>query len=177
LGKEQALALGKRLWGVELSAIYSSSSLRALRTAELIKGKRTLDIIPEDNLREINLGSWEGMSYSEIENLYPEKFDRFWNYPDQYVPLDGETYEALVKRISNKMEEIAKKHQGETVLIVAHGVVIRTLYTYFRNQSIRDIIHSPRPKPACLCMVEKEYGIWNIMKWNEIAHYDSIDIP
>ena len=174
LGVQQAKALGDYLSGTELNAIYSSSSPRALQTAELIRGKRMLEIIPEDELREINLGSWEGMFYSEIENIYPEQFDNFWNHPEQYIPLDGETYEALRKRISGKLEEIAKKHQGETILVVAHGVVIRTLYTYFRNQSIRDIIHGPHPKSACLCMVEKKYGIWNIMKWNETKHYDSL---
>jgi len=167
LGMLQAKSLGEYLSGVELSTIYSSSSLRALRTAELIRGKRMLDIIPEDDLREINLGSWEGMLYSEIENLYPEKFDHFWNHPERYIPLDGETYEVLKRRISNKMEEIAKKHWGETVLVVAHGIVIKTLYTCFRYQSIHDIVHSPHPESACLCMVEKENGIWNILKWNE----------
>ena len=167
LGVQQAKALGDYLSDTEFGAIYSSSSPRALQTAELIIGKRALNIIPEDELREINLGSWEGMFYSEIENLYPEQFDNFWNHPEKYVPLDGETYEALKRRVSCKIEEIAKKHQGKTILVVAHGVVIRTLYTYFRNQSIRDIIHSPHPKSACLCMVEKKDGVWSIMKWNE----------
>ncbi len=171
---QQAKALGAYLSGIELSAIYSSSSPRALQTAELIRGKKLLNIITEEDLREINLGSWEGMTYSEIENRYPEKFDHFWNHPEKYVPLDGETYEMLRSRISGKMEEIAKKHSGETVLIVAHGVVIKTLYTCFRYQSIRDIIHSPHPESACLCMVEKENGIWNIMKWNETGHFNAL---
>ena len=174
LGMQQAKALGAYLSGIELSAIYSSSSPRALQTAELIRGKKLLNIITEEDLREINLGSWEGMTYSEIENRYPEKFDHFWNHPEKYVPLDGETYEMLRSRISGKMEEIAKKHSGETVLIVAHGVVIKTLYTCFRYQSIRDIIHSPHPESACLCMVEKENGIWNIMKWNETGHFNAL---
>jgi len=174
LGVQQAKAVGDYLSGIELSAIYSSSSLRALQTAELIRGKRMLDIIPEDDLREIYLGSWEGMFYSEIESLYPEQFDHFWNYPEKYVPLDGETYEALKKRVSNKIEEIAKKHQGETVLIVAHGMALKTLYTYFRYQSIRDVVCGPPVKSACLCMVEKEYGIWNIMKWNETEHLENL---
>ena len=174
LGVQQAKALGGYLYRTELNAIYSSSSLRAIRTAELIRGKRVPDIIPEDDLREINLGSWEGMFYTEIENLYPEKFNDFWYHPERYVPLDGETYEALKRRISNKMEEITKKHQGETVLVVTHGIVIKTLYTCFRNQSIHEIIHSPHPQPACLCIVEKGNGIWNILKWNETEHYDSL---
>jgi probable phosphoglycerate mutase len=177
LGVQQAKALEEHLSGIELSAIYSSSSLRALQTAELIRGKRAPDIIPEDDLREIYLGSWEGMSYSEIENLYPEQFDYFWNHPEKYIPLDGETYEALKSRVSNKIEEIAKKHPGETILIVAHGMALKILYSYFRYQSIRDIVHSPHTKSACLCMVEKENGIWNIMKWNETEHLENLITP
>ncbi len=174
LGIQQAKALGNHLSGIELNAIYSSSSPRALQTAELIKGKRCSDIFPEDDLREINLGSWEGMLYSEVESLYPENFDHFWNRPEQYIPSGGETYEALKKRISGKIEQIARKHQGGTVLVVAHGIVLKTLYVYFRNQSITDIVHSPHPKSACLCMVEKENGVWNMMKWNETDHYELI---
>jgi len=174
LGVQQAKALGGHLSGIELSAVYSSSSLRALQTAELIMGKRMPDIILEDDLREISLGSWEGMFYSEIESLYPEQFDHFWNHPEKYVPLDGETYGALRKRFSSKVEEIAKKHQGETVLIVAHATALKTLYTYFRCQSIRDIVYAPSVKSACLCIVEKDYGIWNIMKWNETEHLESL---
>ena len=171
LGEQQAKALGSHLSGVEFSVIYSSSSLRAFQTAELIRGKRTLNIIPEDDLREINLGSWEGMFYPEIEERYPEQFNHFWNHPEQYIPVDGETYEALKRRVSNKMEELAKRHRGETILVVAHGIVIKTLYTYFRNQSICDIIYSPPPKSTCLCIVEKENGIWNIMRWNEMGTF------
>lgn len=167
LGVQQAKALGDCLSGIELSAIYSSSSPRALQTAELIRGKRNLDIIPEDDLREINLKNWEGMPYSEIEALYPKQFDNFWNHPELYAPSEGESYDALRKRVSAKIEEIARKHRGETILVVAHGVVIKSLYTYFRYQPIRDIAHSPHVKPACICLVEKRDGIWNVMRWNE----------
>ncbi len=170
LGEQQAKALGTHLSDIELSTIYSSTSPRAIQTAELIRGKRPLNIIPEKDLREINLGSWEGMTYSEIEDIYPEKFDSFWNHPEKYIPVDGETYQVFKSRIAGKIEEIAQKHRGETLLVVAHGVVLKTLYTYFRYQSIRDIVHSPHPGSACLCMVEKENGIWNMMKWNEVCY-------
>lgn len=171
LGKRQATGLGDCLKEIDLDIIYSSSSPRALQTAELIRAERQMEIIPEDDLREIYLGCWETLLFSEVENRYPDQFDNFWNHPEKYVPLNGESFETLRVRIGNKLEEIAKKHQGETILIVTHGIVLKTLYTYFRNQPIKEILYSPHPKSTCLCMVEKKDGIWNILNWNDVGHY------
>ena len=169
LGVRQTEALGIYLSNVDFSVIYASSSARAIHSAELIRGNRPLEIIPEDDLREISLGSWEGRLFSETEFLYPKMADKFWNHPEQYIPPngDGETFEELRSRVGKKLDEIAQKHQGETILVVTHGVALKTLYAYFRYQSIGDIANSPSPQPACLCLVEKKHGIWNIMRWNE----------
>ncbi|MEE1541372.1 MAG: histidine phosphatase family protein, partial [Paludibacteraceae bacterium] len=67
LGVSQAKALGKRLEDIDIDIIYSSSCQRALDTAMHARGNRDLQIIAEDDLREINLGNWEGLLFSEAE--------------------------------------------------------------------------------------------------------------
>ena len=99
LGKEQAKALGLRMKDVELNAIYTSSLPRAMQTAELIRGKNGIPVIPDDNLREIYLGCWEGMLFDEVEKKYPAQFDNFWNHPEKYVPVDGESFNDLRIRV------------------------------------------------------------------------------
>ena len=88
LGKEQAKWLGERLHDVGLDVIFSSSSGRAIRTAEIIRGTRKISIIPSDNLREIALGQWAGMLHTEVERIYPGEHRNFWHFPHQYQKVD-----------------------------------------------------------------------------------------
>lgn len=175
LGKEQAKALGLRMKDVELNAIYTSSLPRAMQTAELIRGKNGIPVIPDDNLREIYLGCWEGMLFDEVEKKYPAQFDNFWNHPEKYVPVDGESFNDLRIRVGKALLNIAKQNSGKDVLVVAHGIVIKALYTYFRNQPIAEIAHSPYTHSACLCEIVFNPPVWDVMKWNDTDHYKYIE--
>ena len=83
-GIKNALSLGNRLKGVEFKSIYASPSKRTLMTATLIKGGREQIIIEDENLREINLGDWEGQTHDYIKEKYPEEYQAFWNTPHLY---------------------------------------------------------------------------------------------
>lgn len=167
LGKWQAMQLGNYLQNVQFNCIYSSSSLRALHTAELVCGERNILVSACDDLREISLGEWEGMTFSDAEKQYPEQFYNFWHKSEKYYRPDSESFDELRRRTSGAIERIAQQHSDETVLIVTHGMVLRTLYTYFQKQSISEIANSPHIHSACLCLVEGDVCAWKIEKWNE----------
>ena len=175
LGEKQAIALGQRLKDTELDVIYSSSLSRSMRTAQLIRGKRKLDIIPEDDFREIDLGEWQGKLMSEVEKQEPEMVDNFWNHPELYIRPNAETYLQLRERAGKKLEEIVAANKGKKILIVTHGVVLKTLHSFFQYQPISEIARYPKsPLSTSLNIVEKENGIWNILMWNDTSHYDLI---
>ena len=175
LGVKQAIALGKRLKDTELDVIYSSSLSRSMRTAELIRGKRKLDIIPEDDFREIDLGEWQGKLMSEVEKQEPEMVDNFWNHPELFIRPNAETYLQLRERAGKKLEEIVAANKGKKILIDTHGVVLKTLHSFFQYQPISEIARYPKsPLSTSLNIVEKENGIWNILMWNDTSHYDLI---
>ncbi|MCL2327208.1 MAG: histidine phosphatase family protein [Bacteroidetes bacterium] len=169
LGEWQAAQLGNYLQGVQFDCIYSSSSPRAMHTAELIRGKRTIPIIASDDLMEIALGEWEGMTYREAKKSNPEQFYNLWHQSGKYYRPDSENFDELLQRTSGAIEKIAQQHNGETVLVVAHGMVLRTLYTYFQKQSIGEIANSPHVVSACLCLVEGGIGAWEVLRWNEVV--------
>jgi len=175
LGVKQAIALGQRLKDTELDVIYSSSLSRSMHTAELIRGKRKLDIIPEDDFREIDLGEWQGKLMSEVEKQEPEMVDNFWNHPELFIRPNAETYLQLRERAGKKLEEIVAANKGKKILIVTHGVVLKTLHSFFQYQPISEIARYPKsPLSTSLNIVEKENGIWNILMWNDTSHYDLI---
>lgn len=175
LGVKQGTALGKYLQDYDINAIYCSSSHRAVHTAELIRGKRDIDINPCDDLREICVGDWEGKSLEEAEAYNPVQFENFWHKPEDFVPDNGETFVQLRDRAATTIREIVKRHPNQTVLVVSHGIVLKTLYTFFMNQSIADIVNTQHPQSTCLCEVVFEDSICKVLDWNRIDHYKFIE--
>lgn len=168
LGKRQAVRLGERLDGINIDAVYSSSLPRALDTARLVVGNRGFDIIPVDELKEIYLGKLEGLSFEEGERLYPDAMAHFWDLTSNTD--ERESVGDVMRRASRAIEEIAGKHPNQTVLIVTHGVVLRSLYIYFKRWDMKDASNQPKPQSTCLCDIRKEAGIWNIEMWNDTEH-------
>ena len=125
-GRAQAAELAERLADIALDAVYSSDLKRARETAEKVARVQGLDGTTEPRLREVNVGSWEGLTREEAEQRFPEGFARWraggtgWD--------DGETYGEMSKRVLAAVDDIARRHNGGRVLIVAHGGPIRAIH-------------------------------------------------
>lgn len=124
-GIQQAQYLSKRFVN-NFDHIYTSPLKRARQTAEIIcQGSNTTLMVASD-LREINFGDWEGLTREEIEANFPEKFIE-WRNDEINGPMCGG--DLSLKKASIRSEkailEIAKKHQGENIIIVAHGGIIK----------------------------------------------------
>lgn len=124
-GREQAQALADRLAHIELDAVYSSDLQRARDTAVVVAESQGLELRQLPELREVDVGSWSGLTRAEAEERFPEGFARWRDgYPGW---KDGETYEAMTDRVLRAVDEIAAEHEGGRVLVVSHGGPIRAL--------------------------------------------------
>jgi probable phosphoglycerate mutase len=126
LGRRQAEELADRLEGTELDAIYSSDLQRARETAEAVARRRELEVRTTPDLREVDVGSWSGLTRAEAEARYPEAYARWLHGGEGWE--DGETYEQLQARVVRAMTLIAAAHDGGQVLVVAHGGTIRAIH-------------------------------------------------
>jgi broad specificity phosphatase PhoE len=121
-GREQARALAERLRHVELDAVYSSDLRRAADTAAAVSN----EVIELPALREVDVGSWSGLTRAEAEERFPDGVARWregfpgWD--------DGESYEEMTRRVLGAVLEIARRHEGGRVLVVSHGGPIRALH-------------------------------------------------
>lgn len=125
-GREQSRALAERLAHIELGGIYASDLRRARETAEAVAERLGLDMQIEPALREVDVGSWSGLTREEAEQRFPEGFRRWRSGLPGWD--DGETYEAMAKRVLDAVQRIADEHEGGRVLIVSHGGPIRALH-------------------------------------------------
>lgn len=171
MGIKQAEWLGERLKTIEIDHIYSSPSGRALQTAELINTHKGLDIKTKDHFKEIHLGDWEGLTQPEIEAFDAEGYNHFWYQPERYVPKSGESFEDVIVRSSIELERIAEAHAGETVLIVAHAVVLKSLYAYVEKKEMKDFWEGPFMNSTCLSCFEKTKDGWQITMAADTSHY------
>jgi probable phosphoglycerate mutase len=125
-GHEQARALAARLAHIDLEAVYSSDLQRARETAAVVAENQGLEVQEDPDLREVDVGSWSGLTRAEAEERFPEGFAR-WKagYPGWE---DGETYEAMTDRVIAAVKRLAAAHTDERVLIVSHGGPIRAIH-------------------------------------------------
>ena len=126
-GRGQAAELAERLAGDGIAAIYSSDLVRASQTAHVVADRLGLAVVEEAGLREIDVGSWSGLTRAEVEQRFPEGYAR-WLRGD--IGHDGETREELSERVVGAVERIAASHPGDTILAVTHGGAIRALRRY-----------------------------------------------
>lgn len=172
LGISQAERLGERLKDTALDLIITSSSGRAVRTAELIRGDRPIEIVPDDLLREIDLGEWEGRLDSEIKESDPEQHRNFWQFPHLYKPSgDGETFAEVRERVSREVERIADRYQGQEILIVTHAVVLKSLIAYFDRIDPKDLWSGSFMKATSLSIVEFDGEARHLVLRGDTSHY------
>lgn len=124
-GEEQARALGERLAGEPLAAIYSSPRERARQTAAAVATPHGLAVQTAEALDEIDLGDWTGKRIADLEGA-PE-FVRWNEERDTAAPPGGETMASAADRSEAFAREAAARHDGGTILLVSHADVIRAL--------------------------------------------------
>ncbi|MFJ7970900.1 histidine phosphatase family protein [Psychrobacillus sp. NPDC096389] len=169
-GISNAVSLGDRMKEIKLDVIYTSPSKRTITTANLIKGEREIPIILDENLREINMGIWEGQTLTDIEQKYPIEYDAFWNTPHLYKPLNGESFAMLHKRVLNAINSIQDKHSAGNILIVTHSVVIKTLLAYFKNYPLEKLWEPPFIHDTSLTIIELTGNKNNIVLEGDLSH-------
>jgi broad specificity phosphatase PhoE len=125
-GRLQAEALAERLAEVELDAVYSSDLRRTRETATVIAERKGLEVLELPELREVDVGSWSGLTRDEARERFPEAYARWLDGGPGWT--DGETYEEMTARVLGAVWKIACSHADGRVLVVSHGGPIRAIH-------------------------------------------------
>lgn len=127
LGLSQAECLRERLSREKLGFIYSSFMKRALVTAQIIAREHSLEVVTCPELREIDFGKAEGLTFDEISQSFPEVARMSLERDPALIYPGGESLVDLDKRVSQFRTRLEKHNSETTGLIVAHSGVLRTL--------------------------------------------------
>jgi len=122
-GIKQAERLRERLQGEKVAAIYASDLRRAMETAQIIASGHHLGVTPCSELREMDFGDLEGLTFTEAQRNYPW-IEQRWSSPD---PEKGESLSQLVSRVGRLVTRLEGLEAMGSILIVSHGGPLRVL--------------------------------------------------
>jgi len=139
VGVRQAEQIAALLSSESIQAIYSSDLRRARQTADLISQPHNLPVLIEENIRELNHGALEGLTFNEIKQSYSEFLARWRTEPAEIQIPGGEKLTDVAERAWEGVARIAERHvAADSIVVVSHnfpilGIVCRVTGTDLNN--------------------------------------------
>lgn len=127
-GRWQAQRLAAALADEALDAVYSSDLVRARETAQALANHAGVELRSDSGLRERGFGVFEGLSFTEIEQRFPDSARRWRQRDASFGPAGGETLAAFYRRAVACVTALAARHRGQHIAVVTHGGVLDALY-------------------------------------------------
>ena len=126
LGKKQAISLKEKFCSVSLDNIYCSDLDRAQQTADIIASAHKIIPTARVELRELDMGDWDGELFSKIRAKYPKEFKERGENISHYRSPEGESFSDCYKRVIPVFESLSQSDEA-TILIVGHAGVNRVI--------------------------------------------------
>jgi broad specificity phosphatase PhoE len=141
-GHTQAAAVGERLKGTPISAIYSSDLIRAYQTAQSIAGHHRLTVQADARFREVDVGEWEHLTEADVAARYADEYAHFRLYPGEAHYVGGESFVDVQRRAWSALTSCIRNHQqNDIVCIVCHAGTISAIVCAVLQVNIN---HHPR---------------------------------
>ncbi|MBW4593248.1 MAG: histidine phosphatase family protein [Brasilonema angustatum HA4187-MV1] len=182
-GIQQAYAIGDRLRRISFTTFYSSDLGRAVQTANIIAEVCGKKVIFDSELREWNMGIFQGLTVLEMHKKFPQERQDYERIGFEYVIPQGESLRqcrdrgfrvlnAIAKRCCEA--QIAERHLDETVVVVTHGCVLMGFFEMVLGlppgNSWRFQLHNGN-----FCTFEYVNGRWSLIVWNDVSHLENIE--
>lgn len=152
-GKNQIAQIREQFADKEISCIYTSPLIRCVESARILSsGKIPVKIVNE--LREIDMGDWDGLSFEEIRRLYPEEYEARGRDMAGFCPPGGESFHACQIRALSALAQICRETRGN-VIVLAHAGVNRTLIARREKRKLGGLLEIPQPYGAVYSWSER----------------------
>ena len=126
LGVRQAVAAAKRLAPAGIGVIVTSPLLRAAQTAEEVAAVTGAPVVTDAGFRETDFGAWEGLTFAEVQERWPEEMTA-WLADPAVAPPGGESFTEVSTRVTDALRRALTGRERQTILIVSHVTPIKTL--------------------------------------------------
>ncbi|WP_206810627.1 histidine phosphatase family protein [Paradesulfitobacterium ferrireducens] len=176
-GLNQAKRLASRLKQEGIQYLYASDRPRALATAEVIRTEigLTAPVLPAPQFRELSFGEWEGKVWAELRESYTDIF-AVWDKSPYLVQIPGgETMPVVAERAWDYLKALIKKHAGETICIVTHGLTLKLLVTKALGFDVSDWKKTPWQFNTALNILEHNGNAILPMVLGDCTHLEDME--
>lgn len=151
-GQEQMEHVAEYLKSEPIAYVYSSPRSRAQQGARTLASSVSQPVEVVEDLREIDFGDFEGLSYDEIAIRYPDLYRKWMEEPTEALFPNGESFPEMRTRVLKAFEAIQCAHDGQTLAVVSHGGVNRIV--------LADALQIP---DKCIFRLAQDYGAINLL--------------
>jgi len=156
-GRGQMERVAEYVRSEPISAVYTSPRLRAREGAKILAAAVSSPVLEvAEDLREMDFGDFEGLTFDEIAARSPEFYRRWMENPTEVLFPNGETFPAMRHRVLRAFDAIERKHEDQTVALVTHGGVNRIL--------LANTLQIP---DNCIFRLAQEYAAINLIQFME----------
>ena len=152
VGRMQMERLAERLRHASIGVIYSSDLQRSSLGAQIIARDHDVEVFQLPELRELNFGTWEGLSFTELTEQFPEEAAKRKADILNYQTPEGETILGFSKRINVCFNSILADNHDRDILIVAHKGVNRVILCHLLGLDLSNVF-----------VFEQDYGCLNVI--------------
>ncbi|MBC8015134.1 MAG: histidine phosphatase family protein, partial [Sporomusaceae bacterium] len=149
-----------------------SDLMRAVQTAEFIAKPHSLQTVVLQELREVNFGLWEGLSYEEIMATWPEILTAIYSKPGADCIPGGESFDDVQRRTAIGLAKCIANHEEETIVVVSHGGTMRVLLCDALGLAIENM-WSLRQDSTAINIVEYYQNTKVVSLVNDSCHLES----
>lgn len=171
-GRRQAECLARHLpaYVPRMPAAVCSSPLRrAAETAAGLAEALGAPLAFEADLREVELGSWEGLTVAEIQAAFPGQYERWREDPQAHPAPGGEPLEAFARRTAAALARLRAAYPARPLILVSHGGVIRSLLCQVLGMEIRHLFRLQQDNTA-VSQVELGGTTPRLLHLNDTGH-------
>jgi probable phosphoglycerate mutase len=173
-GRREAQAVARRVAaGWSPTIVYTSPLQRCVATATMIAEACGVPSTVMPDLIDIDYGAWQFKSYEEVRASEPALFMAWFASPHLVRFPRGDSLQDLVTRSADALRSILHRHDGQTVVAVAHDSVNRAALIQLLDQPISSYWRIAQ-HPCCINEIDITAGVVRIERINETHHLDAL---
>ncbi len=161
-GMEQVRQVGVRLQDKNIGGIFCGPLMRTVQSAEILSEMLHIPFAKIEGFNEINIPHWDGLTKDEIRQQHGDEYPTWLTAPHAFRLPGCETIQQVQERAVAAIKSLAEGHPGESLLVVSHLIVLRSLILFFRHMAIRDFRSIRIDNGSILCLSEAADGTMRV---------------
>ncbi|MFJ7417738.1 bifunctional RNase H/acid phosphatase [Streptomyces uncialis] len=171
VGRAQAvLTAGALAARGTVQAIVSSPLKRCRETAQAVADRLGLDVRVDDELRETHFGAWEGLTFGQVRERYPDDLTAWLDSEDARPTGGGESFTEVTERVARARDRLVEEYAGRTVLLVTHVTPVKTLVRLALGAPAKSMFRMELSAAALSAVAYFKDGNASVRLFNETAH-------